>query len=105
MNCLPRLSHLPHLKVTESSGTSWMYHTLEDLGSVERLLLLQEKGVADDGNATCGLAVCWVGPWDTILVREVWSIIETLASALVARDFGDDVGLVREICKLTVLTR
>jgi len=70
-----------------------MDHTLEDFRSVECLLLLQEEGIADDRNTACGLAVCWVGPWDTILVGEVRSIIETLASALLARDFGDDVGL------------
>jgi len=77
-----------------------MNHTLEGFGSVECLLFLQEEGVADDGDAACGLAVCWVGPWDTILVGEVWGIIETLAGALLARDFADDVGLVRRCVSL-----
>ena len=88
--------------MSESSSTSWVNHTLEGFGSVECLLLLQEEGVADDGDAACGLAVCWIGPWDTVLVGEVWSIIETLAGALLARYFGDDVGLVRKMCELDI---
>jgi len=96
LHCL----HRPHLKMPESSGTSWVYHTLKSFGPVERLLLLQKKGIADNRDAACSLAVCWVRPRDTVLVGKVWGVIETLASALLARDFGNDIGLMRRMCEL-----
>lgn len=59
-----------------------MHHTLKILRAIERLLLLEQEGIADERQASNSLAVGWIWPWDTLSVCEVWSIVNTFATAL-----------------------
>lgn len=70
-----------------------MHHTLEVLAAVESLLLLKQEGVADKRQASNSLAVVWVWPWDTLSVREVWSIVLAFATTLDTSDLSGDGGL------------
>jgi hypothetical protein len=85
-----------------------MNHTLEVLGAVEGLLLLEQPNIAGDWDATNVLAVRTVlrsvhilhspkkrlriREWDALVVGEVRSIVLTLATLNRSRDLRNDVG-------------
>ena len=80
------------LEEAKGAGTAGVDHTLEGLGAVEVLLLLEEEGVAGDGDTADGLAVGGIRPGDAFVVGEVRGIVGTLASRGDAGNLGDDVG-------------
>ena len=80
--------------------------TFKVLGAIERLLFLQQKGIADKWKAAHGLAmasekksdnsareVCdlRIWPWNTLIVSEVGRVILTLSSLADTRDLGCNV--------------
>lgn len=91
-----RLGEVEHvfggLKISECSRTARMHHALQILGTIEGLLFLEEEDVAGDGNTSNCFAVLWVGPWDTLIIREVSAIVLALAALHSSRNLCDNVG-------------
>jgi hypothetical protein len=97
------------LKVAKSPGSAGMHHTLQRLGSVEVLLLLEEEDIARHGNAADCLAmrpvvlelavpsIVRAGPHlrvrerDALVVCEVQAVILSLPARNTTGYFGDDV--------------
>ena len=82
---------LRSLEKAESSRAAWMDHALEVPGPVEVLLLLEKMHIAHERNTSDVLAVLGIWDRDTLVVREIGTIVLAFSAFDHARDLGDDV--------------
>lgn len=89
---LGELAHIfCHFKMTESSGSARMYHPLQRLAPIKRLLFLHEVCIAGNRDTADVQEVLGVGERMTLVVGVVGRIIE-MSLGDHASDLGSDVG-------------
>jgi len=100
---------LGSLKVTKSTRATRMHHTLQILGTVERLLFLEQENIASNRNSANRLAMSTakadqhpqsrhlkicnlrIRPRDTLIARKVGAVVLTLPALNCTRDLGRDI--------------